>query len=107
MVEVKDVLRLQTSTTSRDYRACSGKEAMMRIVYISTAGSGDPTKASLPWHLAVNGSVEEGHDVVMVMAGDSTDLVVGAASDSIEGVGVPPLRDLLQKARKHEVPVFV
>ena len=79
----------------------------MRIVYISTAGSGDPTKASLPWHLAVNGSVEEGHDVVMVMAGDSTDLVVGGAADSVEGVGVPPLRELLQKARKHEVPVFV
>lgn len=79
----------------------------MRIVYISTAGSGDPTKASLPWHLAVNGSVEAGHDVVMVMAGDSTDLVVGGSADSIEGVGVPPLRELVQKARKHEVPVFV
>ena len=78
----------------------------MRVVYISTAGSGDPTKASLPWHLAVNGSVEEGHDVVMVLAGDSTDLVAGGV-DGVEGVGIPPLAELVAKARRHEVPVFV
>ena len=79
----------------------------MRVVYICTSGSSDPTKASLPWHLAVNGSVEEGHEVVMVLAGDSTELTVGDTVETLEGVGVPPMRELVAKARRHEVPVFV
>ena len=79
----------------------------MHIVYICTAGSADPTKASLPWHLAVNGSIAEGHDVTMVLAGDGTDLVVGDSVDTIEGLGVPSMKELVTKARKHEVPVFV
>lgn len=79
----------------------------MRVVYICTSGTADPTKASLPWHLAVNGSVEEGHETVMVLAGDATDLVVGDTVDTLEGVGIPPMSELVAKARRHEVPVFV
>ena len=79
----------------------------MRVVYICTAGSADPTKASLPWHLAVNGSLAEGHEPIMVLAGDATDLVVGDTVDTLEGLGVPPMRELVTKARQHEVPVFV
>ena len=79
----------------------------MRIVYISTAGTSDPTKASLPWHLAVNGSLEADQEPVLVLAGDASDLVVGGAVDRVEGVGVPPMTELVAKARRHEVPVFV
>ena len=32
----------------------------MRITYFVSAGTGDPTRASIPLHLAANGSVEEG-----------------------------------------------
>lgn len=79
----------------------------MRIIYICTAGSSDPTKATLPWHLAVNGSLAEGQEPVMVLAGDATDLVVGDTVADLEGVGVPPLEELVTTARRHEVPVFV
>ena len=79
----------------------------MRIVYICTAGSADPTKASLPWHLAVNGSVAEGHETVMVLAGDATEVTIGDTLDTLEGLGVPPMRELVATARRHEVPVFV
>ena len=79
----------------------------MHVVYICTAGSADQTKASLPWHLAVNGSIEEGHDVSMVLAGDATELVVGGAAETWEGMGLPPMSEMVAKAREHEVPVFV
>ena len=79
----------------------------MRIVYISTAGTSDPTKASLPWHLAVNGSLEAGQEPVMVLAGDASELAVAGAVERVEGVGVPPMTELVAKARRHEVPVFV
>jgi predicted peroxiredoxin len=79
----------------------------MRFVYFVTRGAGDPTNASIPLHLAVNGSVEVGHDTAVVLAGDSTEIVVGDNAQRMEGLGVPPMRDLLAKLRKHAVPVYV
>ncbi len=79
----------------------------MRILYIGTSGSSDATRASLPLHLAVNGSVEVGQTVGIVIAGDATELLKADIRERLEGLGVPPLRDLLAKARQHEVPVYV
>lgn len=79
----------------------------MRFVYFVTRGTGDPTNASLPLHLAVNGSVVVGHETAIVLAGDSTEIVVGDHAEHMEGLGVPPMRDLLAKIREHAVPVYV
>ena len=79
----------------------------MDILYLATSGSADPTRASIPIHLAVNGSVEVGQTARIVLAGDATELLVGSTRDALEGVGVPPARELFAKVRQHEVPVFV
>jgi predicted peroxiredoxin len=79
----------------------------MRITYVVSAGTADPTKASIPLHLAANGSVEVGQEAAIVLAGDATELLVGDTAESLEGVGVPPARELLAKLRDHAVPVFV
>lgn len=79
----------------------------MRILYLVSSGSSDPTRASVPLHLAVNGSVEVGHDVGVVLAGDATELLRPDVLESVEGVGVPRAADLLAKAREHEVPIYV
>ncbi len=72
-----------------------------------TSGAGDATRASIPLHLAVNGSLEVGQTVGILLAGDATELVSAAVRDSLEGIGVPPVRELLAKARQHDVPVYV
>ena len=79
----------------------------MNVLYIASSGSSDPTRASIPFHLAVNGSIERGHEVGIVLAGDSTEFVKPELVDAAEGLGLPPLRDLLAKAREHSVPVYV
>ena len=79
----------------------------MKIAYFASAGSADPTRASIPLHLAANGSVEVGHETVVIIGGDAAELLVGSTAEELEGVGVPPVRDLLAKLRDHEVPVFV
>ena len=79
----------------------------MRILYIASSGASDPTRASIPLHLAVNGSVPVGHDVGVVLAGDATELVQNHLRDALEGVGLPPMRELFGKAREHEIPVYV
>jgi predicted peroxiredoxin len=79
----------------------------MRITYFVSSGAGDPTRASIPLHLAANGSLEAGQQPAIVLGGDGTELVLADNADRIEGIGVPPARELLAKLRDHEVPVFV
>jgi predicted peroxiredoxin len=79
----------------------------MHVLFMVTRGSGDPTGASVPLHLAANGTVEVGDQASVVLAGDATEYLVGDALERAEGVGVPPLRELVAKLRDHEVPVYV
>ena len=79
----------------------------MRITYFVSAGTSDATRASIPLHLAANGSIEVGQQASIVLGGDATELLLGNNVDSTEGVGVPPARDLFAKLRDHAVPVFV
>ena len=79
----------------------------MKITYLASAGRSDPTRASIPLHLAANGSLEVGDDTSVVLLGDAAELLVGDTAGALEGVGVPPVRDLLAKLRDHAVPVFV
>ena len=79
----------------------------VEILFISTNGSSDATKASIPWHLAVNGSVEVGQTARIVLAGDAAEIVKADVRESLEGVGVPALRDLVAKASANGVPIHV
>jgi predicted peroxiredoxin len=79
----------------------------VRILYLATTGAGDPTKASIPLHIAANGSVEAGQDCAVVLAGDAVELASRETAERVEGVGIPPARELFAKLREHEVPVYV
>jgi predicted peroxiredoxin len=79
----------------------------MKILYLATTGTVDPTRASLPFHIAANGSVAEAQDCAVVLAGDGTELISRATAERVEGVGVPALHELLQKLVDNRVPVFV
>jgi predicted peroxiredoxin len=79
----------------------------MKVLYLATAGAGDPTRASLPLHIAANGSVEAGQECSVVLVGDATELALRETAESVEGVGVPPARELVQKLRDNEIPVYV
>jgi predicted peroxiredoxin len=79
----------------------------VRILYLATTGPDAPTKASIPLHLAANGSVDAGQECAVALAGDAVELVRRETADSLEGVGIPPARELFQKLRDHEVPVYV
>jgi predicted peroxiredoxin len=82
-------------------------EVSMKVLYLATAGTTDPTRASLPLHIAANGSVEASQNAAVVLAGDATELVAQITASGVEGVGVPPVRELLAKLVEHGVPVYV
>ncbi len=79
----------------------------MKITYFGSAGTADPTRASIPLHLAANGSVEIGQETTIILGGDAADLLIADNVRRLEGVGLPPARELLSKLRDHDVPVFV
>ena len=79
----------------------------MKFVYFVTKGAGDPTLASVPLHMAANGSLEGGHEVAVVFAGDGSEVLVGDNARTIEGVGVPPMRELLAKLKDGGAAVYV
>ncbi len=79
----------------------------MKLTYFVSAGTADATRASIPLHLAANGSVEVGQEAAIVLGGDAAELVLGDNAERLEGVGVPPARELLAKLRDDAVPVFV
>ncbi len=79
----------------------------MRFVYTISRGASDPTGMSIPLHMAANGSLEVGHEVTVLFVGDGTDVFVGDNADRIEGVGVPPMPELLAKLKDRCATVFV
>ena len=79
----------------------------MKFVYMVTTDTDDPTKASLPLHLAANGSIEVGHDTTVLLAGDATEMLLGENLDQLQGIGVPAVQELVAKLRDHSVPVYV
>ena len=66
---------------------------MAKFLITGTHGADDPTRASLPFHIA-KGAKEAGHDVGIVLAVDSPVILKDALRSSLFGVGMPPLKDL-------------
>ena len=79
----------------------------MKILYLAASGATDATRASIPLHIAANGSVGEGQECAVVLVGDATELTSREKAERLEGVGIPPAKELLQKLLDNRVPVFV
>lgn len=80
----------------------------MNVLYLVTRGASDPTGATVPLHLAVNGSLQvDDQEVGVVLAGDGTDLARAATRQVLHGVAVPPAVELFDGLADHEVPVYV
>ena len=79
---------------------------MTRELFIGTHGSEDPTKATLPFLLAV-GAIDAGHETAVVLMGDAVVMMDDAVANSVQGVGFPPIRELFAKLVENKVPVYV
>jgi len=79
----------------------------MKILYLASAGAADPTRASVPLHIAANGSVAQEQECAVALVGDATELVSRAKAEGVEGIGIPPAKELLQKLLDNQVPVYV
>ncbi len=79
---------------------------MATILIVTATGPADATRASIPFHIGVNGVAASGNRCSIALAGDATDLVKDEHRD-LRGVGVPPLADLLIGCVDREIDVYV
>ena len=79
---------------------------MAKLLYFSTNGSENPTKAVLPF-LGSNGAVEAGHEAQIVLFGDAVVVMKDAVANSIVPVGWPSLKDLMATTIKNKTPIYV
>ena len=79
---------------------------MASILYIGTHGTNDPTDATFPFLLA-KGAIDAGHQPSIVLMGEAALLIKDHIAQQIHGVGLPPLKELMESLAGHEVPITV
>jgi predicted peroxiredoxin len=80
---------------------------MAKLAIVGSSGTTDPTRASIPFHIAVNGAHPGGTDVIVILAGDATGLLAPGVAETVNGVGIPPLTTLLAKCAEVNIPIHV
>ncbi len=80
---------------------------MAGLLIVTAAGPEEPTRASVPFHIAVNGATPAGVEVAIALAGDAAELLKPDVIANVVGVGLPPLRELLDKCLDQNVHVYV
>jgi predicted peroxiredoxin len=80
---------------------------MASLFYIATHGPDDPTKACIPFHLAVNGAAEAGIEAAINLAGDAAVLIQDQYIESVTPLGLPPLRELMVRISEKDIPIYI
>ena len=80
---------------------------MSGLLIVAATGAHDPTRASIPFHLAANGAQPGGVECAIVFAGDAADLLKSHVIAEVRGVGIPPLKDLMDKCLAQGVRFYV
>jgi predicted peroxiredoxin len=81
--------------------------AVPGLLIVAASGPTDPTRASIPFHIAVNGATPAKVQVAVALAGDATELLKPDIIANVYGQGVPPLRDLMDKCLEQNIPLYV
>ncbi len=80
---------------------------MAKLLITTLTGPNDPTRSSIPFHIAVNGAAKNGTETAIALAGDATELLKPGVADGVRGVGVPPLADLLAGAKAAGIKLYI
>jgi uncharacterized protein involved in oxidation of intracellular sulfur len=79
---------------------------MGKILYVGTFGTDDPTRATLPF-LSASGALDRGHEVVIFLIGEGVYTMKDHILDNLQGVGLPPVRQLVDKVVSNGVPIYL
>ena len=76
------------------------------MLYVGTSGTDDPTRATFPFLMA-KGAIDTGPEAGIILMGEAASLIKDSLSQQVQGVGIPPLKELIEFVIAHEVPISV
>ena len=79
---------------------------MARLLYIGTAGTDDPTRATFPFLMA-KGAIEAGHEPGIILQGEAATLIKDSITAQVQGIGVPPLKELAAFLHERQIRISV
>jgi len=80
---------------------------MAKLLITTSTGPGDPTRASVALHIALNGAVKSGVDVAVAFAGDGAEVLKPDVYKSLRGVGIPAMADLMAGLAQAKIRFYV
>lgn len=80
---------------------------MAKLAIVGSTGASDPTRATIPFHIAVNGAHASGTETLVILAGDAAGLLGEGVAEGVRGVGIPPLAELLARCADAGIPIHV
>lgn len=78
----------------------------MQFIISGSRGTDDPTMATLPF-MAAKVAKEQGHDVVLWLWNEAVTLARTGVADTVVGVNLAPVKDLLAALQTLGVPIWV
>ena len=78
----------------------------MKLLYIGTAGTDDPTRATFPFLMA-KGAIDAGHEAGIILMGEAAALIKDGIAAQVHGVGFPPLKELTEFLFARDVRISV
>jgi len=85
----------------------AGGKCVSKLLISTAVGREDPTRATIPFHIALNGAAAIGAECGVAFVGDATELIRPDVAETVRGVGVPPLKDLLDGLIAKDVAFYV
>lgn len=77
-----------------------------KLFYVGTCGTNDPTKAVLPFVVAL-GAKTAGIDVRIALIGEAVYLMKDEIAKTVHGVGFPPFSELLDQTVAQSIPIYI
>jgi predicted peroxiredoxin len=79
---------------------------MATVLFYTTHGPDEPTRAVLPWHFA-KGALEAGHTPQIALVGDATFLMKDSIAKEVKGVAVPNAAEIIAELAAKGVKISV
>ncbi len=67
---------------------------MTKVLFIGTHGTDDPTRATFPF-MEAKGAIEAGHETGIILMMEAVRLIKDHIAVQVQGIGVPPLKELM------------
>ena len=79
---------------------------MTKVLFVGTHGTDDPTRATFPF-MEAKGAIEAGYETGIILMMEAAPLIKDLVAAQVQGIGVPPLKELMDFLFAHSVRISV